>query len=148
MIFTVPNTRVWSRLLGSCLGAVRLGVFSMRIIKSASPWEKNLLRFLLTVEDLDFLGELGKGLETQWRVSLCLGCWQVWNTVPVLEWEQQNSPRRSAGMLLQFPLAGAAPPLGQGQSLLSLQSVERTSWLPAPNPVLSATEQSKRMSRC
>lgn len=32
-------------------------------------------------------GELGNGLEVQRRVSICLRCLQVWNTVPVLEQE-------------------------------------------------------------
>lgn len=45
--------------------SVRLGVFSVRILKSASLWERNLPRFLLTIWVLEFLESLGMG----WRCS-------------------------------------------------------------------------------
>lgn len=135
--------------------SVRLGVFSVRILKSASPWERNLPRFLLTIQVPEFLENLGMA----WRCSGgfpfvfgARGC-----GIRCRSWSG-NSKSRPRSLLsdvgleqaetrLQFPLADAAPPLGQGQSLLSLRSGEKRHGFLHPNPALSAVERSKRMSR-
>lgn len=69
--------------------AVGLGVRSMRIMESASPGERNLLRFQLTSQVPELLENFVM-LEMQRSVSVCL--LRLWNTVPVLEREQQTSP--------------------------------------------------------